>query len=126
MVLPRWLAHVNRRVTNPILAAIPRRWSPFVIAHHAGRSTGRPYATPIAAYKPPTGYVLTPTYGPGADWVRNVLAAERFAIDRRGKQQTLINARLIDRDDAWPDLPKIVRLAMVVLRVRWFVSADLA
>lgn len=125
MVLPRWLARFNRSVTNRILGLIPRRWSPFVIVYHRGRKSGRRYATLAAAFGTPGGFVLTPTYGPECDWVRNVLSAGSFAIDRRGTTHTLANARLVPREEAWPHLPGPVRLAMRILRVDWYVCGDL-
>lgn len=125
MVLPRWLARVNRRFTNRLLGLIPRRLSPFVIVHHRGRRSQRPYSTLAAAFRTPTGFVLTPTYGPETDWVRNILAAGTFDIDRRGEIHHLSNANLVPRRDAWPHLPGPIRLAMRVLGVHWYVMGDL-
>ncbi len=125
MVLPRWLARFNRSVTNRILGLIPRRWSPFVIVYHRGRKSGSRYATLAAAFGTPGGFVLTPTYGPECDWVRNALSAGSFAIERRGTTHQLTNARLVPREEAWPHLPGPVRLAMRTLRVHWYVRGDL-
>ena len=124
MVLPRWLAKVNRRFTNRILQRIPARISPFVTIRHVGRKTGVGYATLLAAFRTPTGYVLTPTYGPDADWVRNVLASGNFNLQANDEVHSLRNARLINRSEAWPHLPLLVRVAMRVLRVDWYVAAD--
>lgn len=124
MVLPRWLARFNRSVTNRILGLIPRRWSPFVIVYHRGRKSGSRHATLAAAFGTPGGFVLTPTYGPECDWVRNVLSAGSFAIERRGTTHHLANARLVPRKEAWPHLPGPVRLAMRVLRVDWYIRGD--
>ena len=124
MVLPRWLALANRKFTNRVLGLIPRRWSPFVIVHHRGRRSQRTYSTLAAAFRTPTGFVLTPTYGPDADWVRNILAAGSFDLDRRGEMHRLANARLIPRNEAWPHLPLPVRLAMRLLGVKWYLEAD--
>lgn len=124
MVLPRWLAKFNRRFTNRILGLIPRRVSPFVVVHHSGRSSGKPYATLAAAFATTDGFVLPPTYGPEADWVRNVLSSRSFTLDRRGTAYPLDNARLIPRTEAWPHLPPPVRLAMRLMRIEWYVRAD--
>ena len=124
MVLPRWLARTNRVLTNRILGLLPRRWSPFVIVHHVGRRTGTNYATLLAAFPTGDGFVLTPTYGPDADWVRNVMASGSFSLDRRGETYYLSAARLITRGEAWPYLPWLIRLAMLLLRVQWYVRAD--
>ena len=124
MVLPRWLARANRKLTNRLLGLIPRRWSPFVIVHHKGRRSGRAYATLVAAFRTEDGFVLTPTYGPEADWVRNILAAGAFDLDRRGQLHRLSNVQLVPRTAAWPHLPAPVRLAMRVLGIYWYVRAD--
>jgi len=124
MVLPRWLARANRKLTNRVLGSIPRRWSPFVIVHHRGRKSGRAYSTLAAAFRTPDGFVLTPTYGPEADWVRNVLASGVFDLDRRGQIHRLGNARLVPRNEAWPHLPGPVRLAMRLLVINWYLAAD--
>lgn len=124
MPLPRWLAVANRRITNRILGRIPRQISPFVIVHHAGRISGRPYVTPLAGFRTGTGLLLTPTYGLTADWVRNILAADSFSVDRKGTLITMGNARVVGRAEAWPFLPAFVRGAMRVLRIDVFVRAD--
>ena len=126
MVLPRWLARANKTVTNPLLGRIPRRWSPFAILYHVGRKSGRPYSVPVAAFRTEDGFLLTPTYGPEADWVRNVLTAPSFRIDRRGEIHLLHNAQLVNRNEAWDYLPGVVRLAMRVLSVQFFVWADIS
>ncbi len=124
MVLPRWLARTNRLFTNRLLGSLPRRWSPFAIVHHVGRVSGRHYSTPLAGFRTPRGMILTPTYGPEADWVQNLLAAGSFTVDRRGDLLELTNARLVPRAEAWPHLPFVVRLAMRALRVDWYVVGD--
>ena len=124
MVLPRWLAQFNKRSTNRVLGAIPRQWSPFVELHHVGRRSGRAYVALIAAFRADGGYILTPTYGPGADWVRNAIAMGTCSMDRRGESVVLDNVRLIGRGEAWPHLPMLVRGAMRVLGVEVFVRAD--
>jgi deazaflavin-dependent oxidoreductase (nitroreductase family) len=124
MVLPRWLARANRKVANPILRRLPGRLSPFATVHHVGRRSGRPYEIPLVAFRTSTGFLLTPTYGPDTDWVRNIMAAGSFAMERRGVWVELDNVRLVNRGEAWPYLPRFVRLAMRLLKVQWFVMAD--
>jgi deazaflavin-dependent oxidoreductase (nitroreductase family) len=126
MVLPRWLARTNRRFTNRLLGLIPQRWSPFVILHHHGRKTGEPYTALLAAFRTEAGFLFTPTYGPDADWVRNIVAAGTCEIERRGHHHHLQSVRLIPRNEAWPNLSLPVRAAMWILGVHWFVAADVA
>ncbi len=124
MVLPRWLGKVNRSVTNRVLALIPARLSPFAIVHHRGRKSGQMYSVPLAAFRTATGFLFTPTYGPDADWVRNVMAADSFTLERKGHTYEVGNTRLVNREEAWPDLPLLIKVAMRLLGVRWFVAAD--
>lgn len=75
MVAPRALARFNRHVTNPILSRVAF-WLPgFAMLHHTGRRSGRAYRTPVNVFRTDDGYLVALTYGPGCDWVRNVLAA---------------------------------------------------
>lgn len=124
MPLPRWLARLNRSATNRILGSLPRRLSPFVIVSHVGRVSGRTYSVPLAAFRTEEGVILTPTYGPTADWVKNVLAAGSFRMDQRGETHTYTGVRLVGRAEAWLFLPRPVRIAMRLMRINWFVAAD--
>jgi deazaflavin-dependent oxidoreductase (nitroreductase family) len=124
MVLPRWLARSNRIFTNRVLGKLPAAWSPFVLAHHVGRRTGRPYTTPLMTFRTDSGFVFALTYGPGADWVRNVLSSGTFLMDRRGVRYALSRVRLIHRSEAQRYLPRPIRLVLKVLRVDWFLAAD--
>jgi deazaflavin-dependent oxidoreductase (nitroreductase family) len=124
MPLPRWLARFNRVATNRIALAIPRRFSPFLILHHVGRTSGTHYEVPLAGFRTDGTTLIPPTYGPDADWVKNVLAAGGCTIDRRGSLGRYSNPRLVERREAGPQLPRLVRPAMRVLRVTWFLAVD--
>ena len=124
MPLPRWLAGVNRSFTNRLLSNLPRRFTPFVILHHTGRSTARRYSVPLAAFQRGDGIVLTPTYGLEADWVKNVLAAGELDLVHRSLGGHYTGVRVIGRSEAWPHLPALVRVAMRLMRIEWFVAAD--
>ena len=54
------------------------------VVHHVGRTSGRSYATPVAAVPIDDGFVVALPYGLRADWVRNVLARGSATIDRDG------------------------------------------
>jgi hypothetical protein len=71
MPYPTWLAKINKRVFNP--REIRRGERPVVL--HVGRSSGTPYQTPLDAHPTKRGYLLVVRYGPGSDWVRNILMA---------------------------------------------------
>jgi deazaflavin-dependent oxidoreductase (nitroreductase family) len=65
------------RFTNPVMLPLAgRRWNPiFAVADHQGRSTGRRYATPVAARRTASGFVIALAFGAQVDWYRNLLAA---------------------------------------------------
>ena len=60
MPLPRWLAHINKRVFNPM--EVRRGARPVLI--HTGRSSGKTCRTPLHAHRLPDGYLFIPLYGP--------------------------------------------------------------
>lgn len=54
--------------------------TPFAIVRHVGRSSGKPYETPIIVQPVDDGFVIALTYGPQVDWYRNILAAGKCEI----------------------------------------------
>ena len=120
MPLPRSLARLNRRFTNRILGAIPARLSPFIIVEHVGRRTGTIHRTPVVAYRHPAGRLVSLTYGSGADWVRNVLAADGAVLCRGGVAEAVSGPLVIGRAEAFPHLPVLVRLFLRLARTTEF------
>ncbi|MEP7194131.1 MAG: nitroreductase family deazaflavin-dependent oxidoreductase [Actinomycetota bacterium] len=101
MPLPRWLAHINKRVFNPM--EVRRGARPVLI--HTGRSSGKTYRTPLDAHRLPDGYLFIPLYGPRTDWVRNVLAAQAAQPSIDGHEIELQSSRLVKKKDIWPLVP---------------------
>jgi deazaflavin-dependent oxidoreductase (nitroreductase family) len=82
--LPASLGRFNRVVTNRVTRPVAR-WLPgFGVVEHTGRRSGRSFRTPVNAFRHGNGVVVALTYGRGADWVRNVLAAGGCRMERRG------------------------------------------
>jgi deazaflavin-dependent oxidoreductase (nitroreductase family) len=54
------------------------------VIDHVGRSSGRPYRTPIVVVPVEDGFVVALPYGTRADWVKNVLAAGSATIVHAG------------------------------------------
>jgi deazaflavin-dependent oxidoreductase (nitroreductase family) len=98
MPLPRWLAHINKRVFNPV--EVRRGARPVLI--HTGRSSGKTYRTPLDAHTLPDGYLFIPLYGPRTDWVKNVLAAQAARLSIDGHEIELQSPRLVKKKDIWP------------------------
>jgi deazaflavin-dependent oxidoreductase (nitroreductase family) len=101
MPLPRWLAHINKRVFNPI--EVRRGARPVLI--HTGRSSGRTYRTPLDAHHLPDGFLFIPLYGPRTDWVKNVMAAQEARLIVAGREIELRSPRLVKKKDIWPLVP---------------------
>src|ERR671912_403000 len=49
-------------------------------------------------------------FGEGADWLKNVLAAGRATIETRGETWAVAEPEVIERETAWPLLPRRARL----------------
>lgn len=121
MPLPRWLGRLNRRVTNPILGRLLVFAPGFGHVVHRGRRSGRTYRTPVLSFRRGQRLVVALTYGPGADWVRNVLAAGRCGFETRRVRLDLAEPRRF-RDPTRRPVPRPVRWALALLRVEEFLE----
>lgn len=94
MPIPMSVARFNRSVTNRVTRRVADRLPGFGILHHVGRTSGRAYATPINIFRDGDEYVIVLTYGPTADWVKNVLAANGCEVVTRGRRLRLSDPRI--------------------------------
>ena len=112
------------RVVNPLVLRIAgRRHMPVLgILHHAGRRTGRCYATPLGV-RPAVGggFVMPLTFGEAAGWYRNIRAAGRCVITYRGEDHTVASPVIVDSATALPAYPRYERLSLRLIGVRQFV-----
>lgn len=77
---------MNKNFWNPRAmetAGMPGAYASIV--HHVGRRSGTTYQTPVVPVKTDDGFVIALPYGPGTDWVQNVLAAGRATITHEGE-----------------------------------------
>lgn len=100
MPYPTWLAKINKRVFNP--REIRRGKRPVVT--HLGRSSGTLYQTPLDAHPTKWGYVLVVRYGPGSDWLRNILEAGTATLRVDGGEHRLGSPRLVSQQEAVGEL----------------------
>lgn len=93
----------NRDVTNPRqMKQAGRPDAHASIVTHVGRSSGRSYQTPVVAVPADDGFAVALPYGPGADWVRNVLAAGAASLDHEGQTIPVDRPRLVGAEaNAW-------------------------
>src|SRR5215212_11515429 len=102
---------LNKRFGNPAMMRLAgRRYFFAGLIRHEGRRSGREYATPIWAVPTTEGIVISLPFGEGADWLKNVLAAGRATIETRGETWAVAEPEVIDRENAWPLLPRRARL----------------
>jgi deazaflavin-dependent oxidoreductase (nitroreductase family) len=125
MPLPRSVARFNKRFTNRWAEPLARRFSNFAVVHHRGRRTGRSYTTPVNCFGGDESVVVALTYGVDADWAQNVLSGPA-TLELRGRVRRIVAADLIGRDETWSTLPRLVRGALRVLRVRDFLRLSLS
>ena len=90
---------------------------------HRGRRSGREYRTPVAVFKRSGGYAIALTYGPGAEWVRNVLAAGGAVLEQGDRRTRLTNPRVaVDPDRRF--VPPWVRVPLRLLDADAFLLVD--
>ena len=86
---------------------------------HTGRRSGREYHSPVNLFRSGNGYVIALTYGSGAQWVRNVLAAGGCSVVTRGRRIELAEPHLV-RDPSRRPVPAAVRPILAAARVDEF------
>ena len=109
MHLPHFLRRVNRAVTNPLMRTFAWWVPPLAVVHHVGRTSGRPYRTPVLAFPWAKGLVIPMTYGRDVEWARNLLAAHGGEIEQRGRRVALRNPRIVAFGAAETHLPAGLR-----------------
>jgi len=124
MPLPRFIARVNRRVTNRLLGGLAQRLPGFGVVVHRGRRSGRQYRTPVNVFRRGDRYIIALTYGSNADWVRNVLADDGCTLETRGQTLRLARPRLF-HDEARYAVPAPVRLILGIVNVYDFLELTL-
>ena len=87
------------RLTAPTARTFAgRRFFPlWAVVHHRGRRTGRELAVPVALLVTPDAFVVTLPWGPGTNWVRNVLAAGGCRVRWKGVDHDVTAPEVIDR-----------------------------
>lgn len=119
MPFPRWVARANRRFINQYLVRLVDQ-PPFAALTHRGRVSGRDYRIPLNAFPCDDGFVFALTYGPRADWVRNVLTAGTAELEYAGDLVMLTRPQLVSRSEVANCLPASTVLPLALLRVTQF------
>lgn len=123
MPLPKTLARLNKRITNPVMRRIGRI-PPMAIIVHRGRSSGREYRTPVLAFPTDEGFAIGLTYGRDVDWLKNVQAAGVCTFIRKGRSVDLTNPRVVGWSAGSKHMPIPVRVTLLGLGARDFLLMD--
>ncbi len=125
MPLGRRIARLNKAGLNRLTVRVAP-WMPgFGVVIHRGRRSGNQYRTPINVFVRDGGYLVALTYGPDADWVKNVLAAGGCELRSRRRTHRLTSPRLEHRDEP-AGMPLVVRSILRLAKVRDFLVLDLS
>lgn len=99
---PRLLGAVrrfNRTVTNRLQRSSAGKPGAYAsVIRHQGRNSGRSYETPIVPFATDNGFLVSLPYGPGTDWVRNVLAHGSAVLLTDGRTYTVDRPEVIATD----------------------------
>lgn len=102
----RAIRRMNRAVFNPRQmesAGTPGAYASII--RHSGRTSGRPYETPIQAVATDEGFLIGLPYGDQADWLKNVLAAGSATLVDEGQTHRVDQPELIPIETAADHYP---------------------
>ena len=107
----RRLGRASRRFVLPS-AGTPG--SAVSVVRHVGRTTGRPYETPVQAVSTVDGFVVALPYGLSTDWLKNVLASASATVIHDGHAHRVERPEVISMSVAEPHFsPKDQRMHRV-------------
>src|SRR3989442_840625 len=100
MKLSRRVARFNRLINNRIQGLYAWVLPPWAVILHRGRRSGRPYRTPVLAFRRDHTLIIALLYGDESDWLRNVRAGGGQVV-RAGRTFGVIGApRVVDTSAA--------------------------
>ena len=116
MKLSRRVATFNRLVNNRVQGTYAWILPPWAVILHRGRRSGRPYRTPVLAFRRDDTLIVALLYGEESDWLRNLRAAGGRVV-RMGRTYELSEPRVVptaeaaELDRLWPPARAYCRLA---------------
>ena len=90
------LIRLQRAIINPRQmrsAGTPGAYASVI--RHRGRTSGRPYETPVGAVAADDGFLIALVYGSRTNWLRNVLASGSATIVHEGQTYEVDRPELI-------------------------------
>ncbi|ALC28498.1 nitroreductase family deazaflavin-dependent oxidoreductase [Streptomyces bacillaris] len=121
MPINRRVARFNKAVANHFVGPVLSRMPGFGKVHHRGRKSGRAFTTPVKLFRRGEDIVITLPYGPGSDWVKNVLAAGGCEITTRGRRIAVTDP-VVFTDDGTTRMPALTRRILSRVDAHQFLS----
>jgi deazaflavin-dependent oxidoreductase (nitroreductase family) len=115
MKLSRRVARFNKAVNNRVQGVYAWILPPWAVILHRGRRSGRPYRTPVLAFRQDCSLIVALLYGEESDWLRNLKAAGGGHVVRTGRTFELGAPRVVDTDAA-AELSRLSALARMYCR----------
>jgi deazaflavin-dependent oxidoreductase (nitroreductase family) len=100
MKLSRRVARFNKLVNNRIQGVYAWLLPPWAVIHHRGRRSGRPYRTPLLAFKRDHTMIIALLYGEESDWLQNLRAAGGGDVVRAGRTFAVAAPRVVETAQA--------------------------
>jgi deazaflavin-dependent oxidoreductase (nitroreductase family) len=119
VTLSRRVARFNRRVTNRVTRPLVPYLPGFGLLVHTGRKSGHTYRTPVNVFARDSRFVIALTYGPEAQWVKNVVAAGGCDLETRGRRHRLADPEIVHDGDLTL-VPPVVRPVLRLIGVTDF------
>jgi deazaflavin-dependent oxidoreductase (nitroreductase family) len=91
---------MNKRFMNPRqMRSAGRPGAYAAVIHHVGRSSGRPYTTPVGVVRTGDEILIGLPYGTRPDWLKNVMAAGAAALDHEGDHVEVDHPEVVSTAD---------------------------
>jgi deazaflavin-dependent oxidoreductase (nitroreductase family) len=119
MVLSKRIARFNRVATNRVTKHFVNWMPSFGMVTHKGRRSGKEYKTPINLFRTPDGFVFALTYGPDADWVKNVLAEGGCLVHTRRRDHRVHSPEVV-HDESRKAMPPVIHQFLGLVGVHDF------
>lgn len=110
---------VNRALFNPEqLKTAGQPGAYAAVVRHTGRTSGRPYETPVGAVPTADGFVIALVYGSQSDWLKNVMASGSATIVHDGTAYSTHNPEIVSTGDAAHHFPTSEQRNLRLFRVQ--------
>ncbi|TML75034.1 MAG: nitroreductase family deazaflavin-dependent oxidoreductase [Actinobacteria bacterium] len=116
MKLSRRVARFNKLINNRVQGIYAWILPPWAVILHRGRRSGRPYRTPLLAFRRDRTLIIALLYGEESDWLRNLRAGGGRVV-RAGRTYELSAPRVVDTSAAAAELSQLSAPARAYCRL---------